>query len=464
MVANAQFIPSGGRLSVLSAALSSTRSESDACIVACITNVLTSSSPASSLSLRVDPLLKSFLTKVLDFASLHPELQVFLCPPMFRLTPVWYRDGLPEIMIKFTSLIRAASKPNNFWVMPSFSKTALEADGVHLTTLSGLEYILHLFSASQELLNSAALDTDSRVSGLTEVTRSLEDRVHVIEQDQAALRQSSEIQTAISSELFDYEANIRNEAFFMLQGLPRLGKLDQKEWQSQALADVNKVLAEMGFDFTAKYVQNSTGRGKDSRTLYRVRLDSADQSRKVREKFSSYFTGGKDSRPSSMAQLSVRNCVTPATLARIAILQLFAKRYREANPGSRAHVIAYESRPLLRITPPPEAKDRRVQTFTFIDAVKKLPASFTPEETDTLLSRISPSLHGSLRSILVVVSDDMLKRKKKPASKRSDPAPADPVEVSGSESSEFRTPEGSGQSQRRKRGRASTGSGPSAKK
>ena len=424
LVSNAQYIPSGGRLSVLSSALSSVRQESDACVVASITNVLTTSVEASSLSLRVDPLLKSFLSKVVDFAVLRPNLQVFVCPPMFRLTPIWYREGLSEIMIKFSSLVRALNKPANLWFMPSFAKPVLEADGVHLTPLSGLEYILFLFATSQDLVNSSALDTSSRMDGFSEVTRALEDRVLVIEQDHANLRQNFELQTAISSELFDYEANIRNETFFMIQGLPHLGKVDQKEWQLQALNAVNKVLVEMGFDFTAKYVQNLTGRGKDTRTLYKVRVESAELSKKVRDKFSSFFSGGQDSRPASLSGLSVRNCVTPGTLARIAILQLYAKRYRESNRGSRAHVIAYEARPLLRITPAPEAKDRRVLTFNFIDAVKKLPSNFTQEEIDNLLSRISPSLHGSLRSILVVVSDDMLKKKKKSLPTKSKSRPS----------------------------------------
>ena len=471
LIADAQFVPGGGRLSVLSAALSSVRLESDSCVVASLTNVLTGSVSTASLAQRVDPLLKSFVSKVLEFALSRPDLHIFVCPPMYRLTPVWYRDGLSEIMSRFSSVFRSAQKPHNLFIMPSFSRSVLEADGVHLTALAGIEYILFLFSASQDLINTFNLSADSKVSSVTEATRSLEDRVHVIEQDHAALRHSFELQSAISSELFDYEANIRNEAFFMIQGLPRLGKLDQKEWQVRALADVNKVLSNMGFDFEAKYIQNATGRGNESRMLYKVRLESAELSKKVRDKFSGYFSGGKDSRPDSMANLSVRNCVTPGTLARIAILQLFAKRYRDSNPGARASVIAYESRPLLRLTPAPEARDRRVMTFNFIDAVKKLPASFTRQEIENLMGRISPSLHGNLRSVLVVVSDDMLKKKKTVAKKSRagsiTVAPSvDPIEVieptSGSDS-EFRTPDAPGG---RKRGRDQSGSssGPSAKK
>jgi hypothetical protein len=101
--------------------------------------------------------------------------------------------------------------------------------------------------------------------------------------------------------------------------------------------------------------------------------------------------------------------VTTSTLARIAILQLFGRRYVASNKNSRFQVIGYEARPLLRLTPPPEASGR-VQTFNFIEAVTKLPASFTPAEISDLMKRVSPKLHGSLRDLFVVISDDNVPR------------------------------------------------------
>ena len=460
ILAEAQYVP-GGRLSVLASTLASVRPESDACIIASITNAITGSQPSSSLSLRVEPILKSFLTKVVEFASSRSELQVFMCAPMYRTNPLWYRDGLPEILPRFSAIASSIpNKPPNFWLMPSFPSPQLESDGVHLNPFSGLQYILHLHSAAQRLLDDSSLDEAGRISVLAETSRSLEDRVAVIEQDHAELRRSVDHQRAIAAELFDYEANIRSEAFFMIQGLPRLPKLDQKEWQVRAVSDVNQVLADLGFDFKASYVQNSTGRGKDSRTLYKVRLESAEMSKKVRDKFSSFFAGGKDARPAQFSQITVRNCVTPGTLARIAILQLLAKHYRDSNPGARAHVVAYESRPVLKLTPPPDASDRRIMTMNYIEAITKLPTCFSAEEIESLLKRISPSLHGSLKSTLVVLSDDMLKSKSGPRRKKSSPAAsADPT--SGSESSEFRTPE---LLNGRKRARVTPGSRPAAKK
>ena len=471
-MSSAQFIPGGGRLSVLSTSLSSVRSESDACVLACVTNLITGSIPASSLSLRVEPMISGFLERALVLARSRPDLQVFVCPPMYRTSPIWYRDGMSEIIVKFSSLVRAIpDRPPNFWCLPGFYRARLEPDGVHLDPYSGLQYALYLVEAPQEVLKAAALPADLKIASVIETSRSLEDRVSILEQDNISLRKNFEQHGVVSSELFDYEANIRNEVFFMIQGLPRLPKMDQKEWQVKAVADVNRVLGLMGLTYEVMYVQNSTGRGKDSKTLYKAKVVSSEVSRIIRNKFASYFSGGTDSRPEALSNISLRNCVTPGTLARIAVLQLLAKRYKESNPGSRSQVVAYEARPLLKLTPPPEASDRRVLTFNYVEAISKLPTSFTPDEISSLMKRVSPSLHGNLKSVLGVLNDDMIPRKQAPRRKAppgssvADGSGSVADATSGSESSEFRTPEGSSTtSKTRKRTRVGTGSGPSAKK
>ena len=254
----------------------------------------------------------------------------------------------------------------------------------------------------------------------------------------------------------------------MIQGLPRLPKMDPKAWQDRALKDSNQVFTSLGFEPVGKYVQNMTGRSNDARVLYKVRISSAEVSRAIRDKFASFFSGGNDARPESLKTISIRNCVTQATLGRVAILQLFGRRYKAANVGAKYQVIAYEPRPILKLIPAPGSSDRRVLTFNFIEAVSKLPANFSQSEIDELLSRISRGLHGSLQSLFVVVSDDMLRSKEKSTTKSSNlrAKKSKPVRSpgSGSESStSFKTPDGS-----RKRGHSSSGSGsrsgPSAKK
>ena len=278
---------------------------------------------------------------------------------------------------------------------------------------------------------------------------------------------SYEFQSAVTAEFIDFQENIRNEDCIMVQGLAKLPKLDPKEWQVRARAAVDSVIELLGLPHKVKYVQNSTGKGKDSKTLFKAKMESTAVSKEIRDKFSGFFSGGTDSRPASLSQVSIRNCVTPGTLARIAILQLLGRRYRDSNPGSRMQVVAYESRPLLKLTPPPGASDTRVMTFSYIEAITKLPTSFSQEEIDALLKRVSPRLLGSLRQILFVITDDMIK-KKSPAKKKAPGKSAKSAvssktaeSASGSESSEFRTPEAG---QNRKRGPPTPSVGPASKK
>ena len=238
----------------------------------------------------------------------------------------------------------------------------------------------------------------------------LQDRVHILELDHKRLCEKIDYREAVDAELQDFEENLRNESFFMIRGLTRLPKLDPKEWQVRAIADVAKALTLMGMSYPIKFIQNATGRGKNSVVHYRVKVETAAASKAIRDKFSTYFHDGTDSRPEGLRQVSVRNCVTTATLGRIAVLQLLGRRYAAANQGARFTVIGYESRPLLKIFPSPSSGDKRVMTFNYIEAISKLPTGFTAEERAELLKRISPKLHSKLREIFVVVTQDHLRR------------------------------------------------------
>ena len=268
---NAKFITCG-RLSLLTTSLESVSAECDSVVVACLPNMLTASAPGSLVSLRVQPIINSFLGKAMDFALSRPQLQVFISPPLYRSIPLWYRDGMSDISITFASEVKnLKGRPLNLWILPSFSKPRLEIDGVHLDPYSGMEYISHLFDASQDLFSASMLGSDARIDSVVETTRGLQDRVVSIEADHSRLNKCFELQSAITAEFMDHQENIRNEDFIMVQGLPRLPKMDSKQWQIQARAQVDRVISEMGLTHTCEYVQNSTGKGKDSKVLYRPR-------------------------------------------------------------------------------------------------------------------------------------------------------------------------------------------------
>ena len=444
-----------GRLSLFSTSLKSIRAESNVCLVSCVTNFLTSTKVGtSSVALCVEPTITSFLTKLSEVAGSKPDVQFLICPPMYRLTPIWYREALPEILQKFSDLLKM--RPPNCHLMPSFPTPSYESDGVHLNAYSGYEFVLHMFDNMASVLDRLSLPPDVVTLAVSESSRVLEDRVMVLEQDHRRLNGQFEFKTAVDAELSDFQENIRNESFLMVQGLPRLPKLEPKEWQAQAKLAVQEVFKfVMGREYPIVFIQNSTGRGKEAKTTYRVKLPSAELSKEIRDKFGLYFGQGKgDQRPPEVKTVSIPNAVTTATLARIAILQLFAKRYQSSNPGSTCKVIGHEPRPLLKIFPAADASDKQVQTFNFIEAVSKLPAAFTSSEISDLLKRLSPKLHGSLRQVFVVISDDMLVKKlpNKPPQKFSKKASSKKStggSVSGSESSTSRSSPGSATRKRR---------------
>ena len=124
---HAEFIPCG-RLSILGSSLESVRDESDACVVSCLTNFITGSIPASSVGTvaqRVENILNTFMARIRDACRKRPSLNFFVCPPMYHTNPIWYRDGLAEIMSAFSAQASSNSLAN-FWVIPSFPCPKLE--------------------------------------------------------------------------------------------------------------------------------------------------------------------------------------------------------------------------------------------------------------------------------------------------------------------------------------------------
>ena len=397
-----------GRLPVFSDALSKIRPESNVCIVSCLTNFLASAEGASTVSLRVEPVLTQFRDLLLG--ATDPDRVLLVCPPMYRLSPLWYREGLPEILQKFSELL---SVYDQIHLLPSFSTPQFEADGTHLTAYSGLEFVLHLFDSANVLLDSLGSSLEAKASTSTESTRRLEDRMMAIEQDHRRLNQCFEYKTAVDAEASDYQENIRLEDSFVIEGLPRINGTDlsPKDWQVRARRDVLDAIKKLlGKELPIVFVSNATGRGKDALVRYVVKMAHVSDSAEIRGKFGFFFEGGVNKRPPHFKNVSIRNALTKNTRIRISLLHLYGTHYKESNSGSKYKVIGFRPRPVLKLIPGPDASDRRVQTYSFIDAARKLPARFSAEEVTPLVQKIDSEFHGRIRAIFVVLTDDMLKK------------------------------------------------------
>ena len=425
LVKSSQMIPCG-HLAVFSEALLKVRPESSVCVIACLTNFLTNADGNATATGRVEPVLQTVLATLLEHCQGSPQRHYIVSPPMYRLTPVWYREGLPEVLIAFSQTL-SQNRPPNLHLMPSFPTPDLVEDGVHLTPFAGLEYLLYLFDSSETILQSLSLSPEEVLRNQCETGRSLTDRVTALEQDNKRLNRQFEDKIAVDSELADFRENERTEDCFIIEGLPKIDpEIVGKEWQELAKKHVQDVIvALMGREMNIVFVQNVTNRFRDAEVKYNVKMSTVGESSSIRTKFGSFFLGGKGpQRPERFKAISIRNRITPATKVRIEILKFLAQRHRDANPGSKVQVIGFDPRPLLKIIPSQKATDRRVRSYNFIEAVRSLPTHLSPAESEFLLKKISLKFTGKLRSLFVILSDDDFRRR---SVKLSQVGPAAPV-------------------------------------
>lgn len=408
--------------------LSKIRAESNVCVLSCITNFLTATEDSSSsISVRIDPTLESFFDKVSSECQAHPDRRYLISPPMYRKFPIWYRDGIADVLTRFSVLLSKIKGLKNFGMLPSFSSPSFESDGVHLTPFSGQEFVLHLFSSAQEVISRLSLPAPEKEAVVLESARLFTDRLVALEQDHRRLNSAHELKVAIDAELDDFRENERNEDHVVISGMPKIsGRLSGKQWQERALSDVQRILETMmGRQFKLIVAHNATAPNSNSDVTYNVQLASVDEARAIRSKFGSYFSKGSDQRPPELSGISIQNCVTKETRVRISILKLLAKRYVDRNPDGKAQVIGYRPRPLLKLTPPPTSKDRRIRSYNFIEAIQRLPVNFTDEEIGPLNRRLASRFPGKLRSLFVVLSDDVVPSKPNvPTGSKRPPSPS----------------------------------------
>ena len=110
--------------------------------------------------------------------------------------PVWYQESLPEIIIAFSQTM-AADRPPNLKLMSSFPHPSLESDGVHLSSFSGLEYLIHLFDSAEQIMDSLDAPPEAVLLKQCESNRVLEDRVLVLEKEHQRLAKVVEHKIAI---------------------------------------------------------------------------------------------------------------------------------------------------------------------------------------------------------------------------------------------------------------------------
>jgi hypothetical protein len=232
----------------------------------------------------------------------------------------------------------------------------------------------------------------------------------VLEQDHRRLNRFVEHKNAVDAELADFRENERFEDTFVISGLePVSSTLTGKEWQTCAVSSVQGVVRElMGREMEIIVVQNVTSRQPGAEVTYNVRMASVEDAKSIRRKFGAYFQRNQDSRPASMKFISIKNRVTSDTKIRISVMKLMAKRYKDMNPEAKVQVVGYEARPLIKIVTPAGSSDRRTKVYHYVEACRLLPTTFQSSDVQKILRRVNPRLRGQIKSVFIVLSDDML--------------------------------------------------------
>ena len=404
-----------GHIGIFRESLDKVRSESNVCVFSCFTNFLASADDGpDTVAQRIDPVLQDVRQALDEVCAAFPLVQFLISPPMYRTSPFWYREGLPEILTLFSQTFYQ-DRPANLHLLSSFPTPEYGKDGVHLTPYAGLEFLLHLIDGAQELLDGLEASPDVVVAKASEGARVLEDRMMALEQDHRRLNSVVESKTAADAESSNYRDNLAAQDSFVILGLPLIPPdVVGKPWQDRAIKDVNNVIKLlMGRPANIIFVKNSTPRHKDAEVTYIVKVREVSESEAIRDKFGGYFVGNVNRLPENLKGYSIRNLVTPQTKVRIAVLQVLARRYRDSNLGSKVQVVGYEPRPRMKITPAANATDKRVMVYNYIEAVKNLPTTFTSAEEDFIFKKINPKWVGTLRSLFICISDDAYRKKRR---------------------------------------------------
>ena len=103
-IKSAQVI-SCGHLENLVESLTQVRESSNVCILACVTNFLASCDGPSSVSQRIQSTLQDIRDAVAESCLANPSREYLISPPMYRTSPIWYREGLPEILTIFSQTL-----------------------------------------------------------------------------------------------------------------------------------------------------------------------------------------------------------------------------------------------------------------------------------------------------------------------------------------------------------------------
>ena len=309
-------------------------------------------------------------------------------------------------------MFNTSSRPLNFHLLPSFINQSY-SDGVNLTPVAGLHYVLWLFDKTESVLIDAASTPEGQLEVVRESVRSHDDRIAYLEHDHSQLQHDYSLKAAIDGEFADWMENKANEDWFNVQGLPRITSESSQAWQTQVKKQVRDLIKtvqqanKVHFSFEILYVVNPIRFRTSGPTCYNVHLGSVESSRRLRELYSGFFRQNNPVRlPSSLKGVSLRVMLTLNSRVRLAIMRQLGANFKASNPGGSFKVRGHDPRPTMIIFPPAKAANSRPRTLNFVQAATSLPSNFNDESLILIYQANGQNNRGKLRQLFVVLNDD----------------------------------------------------------
>ena len=109
----------------------------------------------------------------------------------------------------------SSHQPGNLHLLPSFVSQDLQPDGGHLTPVSGLHYILHLFDQTESILALHQCNSEIKLTAVQESVRQHDDRLSYLESRHKGLLDVVNVKVATDAEFRDWTLN-RNEEDWLL--------------------------------------------------------------------------------------------------------------------------------------------------------------------------------------------------------------------------------------------------------
>ena len=132
----------------------------------------------------------------------------------------------------------SSNQPSNLHLLPSFISQDLCPDGIFLTPVSGLHYVLHVYDQSMSALAACQAPSEVKLGHVAENVRRHDDRLAYLESRHGCLSQKSSLKIAEAAEFKDWVINRSELDWLTILGLPRLASEGRREWQDAARKQV----------------------------------------------------------------------------------------------------------------------------------------------------------------------------------------------------------------------------------